>query len=223
VFLSFFPPFLLLRCNTRRSCGFTLSELLIAVAILGFIATFTIPKVLSSTSNAKMHTAGKEAVATLHQVLHDGWQSGAIHPSSTELDISNFLRSKINAKHFCDAGDTVGICNKPNPNDTFYNNTFVGYRFILQSGAMISLHGNETVDGKAIVHFIVDANGNEGPEIDPMKVGASYTEGGDMVFLYYNIDQSVAGPAAAFTILRPDELLTDQRSGRDLPYKEWFD
>jgi prepilin-type N-terminal cleavage/methylation domain-containing protein len=40
--------------------GFTLAELLIALALLGIIASFTIPKVLESSTNAKYKAMAKE-------------------------------------------------------------------------------------------------------------------------------------------------------------------
>ena len=49
----------------RYKTGFTLAELLIALVILGVIATFTIPKVLSSQSQARETAIIKESAAML--------------------------------------------------------------------------------------------------------------------------------------------------------------
>lgn len=46
-----------------RAKGFTLAELLIALAILGVIATFTIPKILSATSSGQNTAVAKEAAS----------------------------------------------------------------------------------------------------------------------------------------------------------------
>lgn len=45
--------------------GFTLAELLIALTILGVIAVFTIPKILSAQQNQKDNAQAKEAIATV--------------------------------------------------------------------------------------------------------------------------------------------------------------
>jgi len=49
----------------KRSKGFTLAELLIALAILGVIATFTIPKVLQASSSGQNTAVAKEAAGMI--------------------------------------------------------------------------------------------------------------------------------------------------------------
>lgn len=58
-----------MRCIAQK--GFTLAELLIALSILGVIATFTIPKVLQSQQNGKYNTMAKEAIATISQAYQN--------------------------------------------------------------------------------------------------------------------------------------------------------
>jgi prepilin-type N-terminal cleavage/methylation domain-containing protein len=45
--------------------GFTLAELLIALAILGVIATFTIPKILTATGTAQIKAVAKETASSI--------------------------------------------------------------------------------------------------------------------------------------------------------------
>ena len=49
----------------NQQSAFTLAELLIALAILGVIATFTIPKILDSGTSAEFNAKAKEFAATL--------------------------------------------------------------------------------------------------------------------------------------------------------------
>lgn len=51
-----------------RLPAFTLAELLIALSILGVIATFTIPKVLGSQSDSRNKAIVKEAAATVSEM-----------------------------------------------------------------------------------------------------------------------------------------------------------
>lgn len=67
--------------------GFTLAELLIALAILGMIATFTIPKILGAQQQSQSNTAAKEA-ASMIAGAYDNYKKdlGTAVPASTTLD-----------------------------------------------------------------------------------------------------------------------------------------
>lgn len=54
-----------MQLSRKTHLGFTLAELLIALAILGVIATFTIPKILSSQQNTKYNALAKESASTV--------------------------------------------------------------------------------------------------------------------------------------------------------------
>ena len=80
---------------TRRpkAKGFTLSELLIALAILGLIATFTIPKVLNSVGERGNITAAKEAISVISSA-YDGLRAdgnGSVGANTTGVAILNRL------------------------------------------------------------------------------------------------------------------------------------
>jgi prepilin-type N-terminal cleavage/methylation domain-containing protein len=72
--------------------GFTLAELLIALAILGVIATFTIPKILSSTGTAQFKAVAKETAGTIATTLQDYSVTNAI----TTGTLASSLMANVN-------------------------------------------------------------------------------------------------------------------------------
>ena len=69
--------------KTRAQKGFTLAELLIALAILGVIATFTIPKILTSTGTAQFKASTKEAASIISGAIQDFGVNNPVTATST--------------------------------------------------------------------------------------------------------------------------------------------
>jgi prepilin-type N-terminal cleavage/methylation domain-containing protein len=82
--------------------GFTLSELLIALAILGLIATFTIPKVLTSVGEKGNLNVAKEVLASITQAYdvirseNNGYGSTAIKGAEI-LNRMNYVETVTSA------------------------------------------------------------------------------------------------------------------------------
>ena len=73
--------------------AFTLSELLIALAILGLIATFTIPKIITNLNNNNRNAIYKETFAALSEATHAGILSSELN----ETNIRTYFAEHINA------------------------------------------------------------------------------------------------------------------------------
>ena len=68
-----------------------MAELLIALAILGVIATFTIPKILDSGSDSKWNAIGLEAAATISGAYQQYKLSNSISASTGPADLTPYL------------------------------------------------------------------------------------------------------------------------------------
>lgn len=84
----------MLFCSSKK-LGFTLSELLISLAILGLIAVFAIPKVVQALTEQQLKAAGKEAISTLYSVLFEGWRTGELTQNSTFDNVITYPDNKL--------------------------------------------------------------------------------------------------------------------------------
>ena len=79
--------------------GFTLAELLIALAILGVIATFTIPKSLDSGNEGKKNAIVKEMISTIAQAHSNAKLAGALttatNPGFLIGTYTNYLKTSF--------------------------------------------------------------------------------------------------------------------------------
>lgn len=82
---------MVLKAARERFKGFTLSELLIALAVLGVIATFTIPKVLQSQQDSKYNTIAKEAASAVSDAYNSLRLAGKASTSSQMQDLTPYL------------------------------------------------------------------------------------------------------------------------------------
>lgn len=71
--------------------GFTLAELLIALAILGVIATFTIPKILGTQQDGRNNAIAKEIAGTMATALESLRLSGELDQNTNIAHLTPYL------------------------------------------------------------------------------------------------------------------------------------
>lgn len=134
--------------------GFTLAELLLALLILGAIATFTIPKVLNSTSSSQNGAISMEAMATMSEAFQLYAMENDITNGIGMHDIN--LATRLNFVE--DRTTTVD-------NAVVDFNCGTGYYcYALHNGGIIQIGGHEYGTGDYITaNFDPDGDGGEEP------------------------------------------------------------
>lgn len=134
--------------------GFTLAELLIALLILGEIATFTIPKILSSSQNAQKNAVFKETIGALSEALY-------LYCLSPEASANPnpyvYLSGRINTVKLCPSNASTQGCM-----GTSSSGEITEPGFVLHNGAMIAGLRNATWPDEGI---LIDWNGNAGSNV----------------------------------------------------------
>lgn len=167
----------------QRFMGFTLAELLVALLILGEIATFTIPKILNSQQNGQRIAVFKETYSTISELTYRGYLMGSIAAGSN----GGYLRNNMNSVKICpDNSSTQGCWTQPG------DVTEAGEPgLILHNGATISgLNDSPGGPGNA---FLIDWNGPASPNI----------EGTDQLFLLMCYGSSPCSTLSSGSTVKP--------------------
>jgi prepilin-type N-terminal cleavage/methylation domain-containing protein len=138
--------------------GFTLTELLISLSVLGLVSAITLPKVFASVDETQKKAVFKETLNSLQQLFATEAAFGGTSQPSLAL-----VQKGLNAKE-CSARLSV---TRPSGRNTRYG-------CVLQNGAYI-LDLNGTGTGETIT---IDWNGNAAPNTfgqDRMVVLASWS------------------------------------------------
>ncbi len=141
--------------------GFTLAELLTALAILGVIATFTIPKILNGSQNTQKNTIAKEAAA----MISETYQTILLNTDKDIMDIGgqdfepyfNYVKLEPNG-YLIDNRNTVGsvACSAAYHCARLHNGAVLMYN--VSNG---SFQQNATASGVTLGYnwFVLDVDG----------------------------------------------------------------
>ncbi len=155
----------------QKSLGFTLAELLISLAILGVIATFTIPKVLNGSQNGQMTAVAKEAISAVSGAYQAYRLDNTVDANTSWADLTAYLNYiRVDTASFVD-----GACSLP---PSTASCSPVGIDCLKSSsGAIYRFQRNQSFNGTGAL------NGIEF-RLDPD--GTFNSEKSIQVYLYFN-------------------------------------
>jgi prepilin-type N-terminal cleavage/methylation domain-containing protein len=152
-----------------RAKGFTLSELLVSVSVLGLIASLAIPSIIVSLERSHKKALFKETF----NVLSNGIRSGTDLNTLLELNDMNFYRTNLNTQKTCTNAQTEGCWTGSNAP----GNVSSAGGITLQTGASITSFRNATT---GVDRVFIDINGSNAPNTlceDQFPVVVSLREG----------------------------------------------
>jgi prepilin-type N-terminal cleavage/methylation domain-containing protein len=173
---------------TKRRCfkGFTLAELLIALAILGIIATFVIPKIISSQQSGKKQAIFKETIGALSEATY----LACINPPDPSMTIYAYYASKLNTLKQCPTNAQAEGCDiiDTEPGFLLHNGASVaGVRDVLGSsdGIVIDYNGlaGPNLGGDDRLAIVVNYSSTSAWNVGRCKAGASPDDVSD--YAYY--------------------------------------
>ncbi|MEB3244431.1 MAG: prepilin-type N-terminal cleavage/methylation domain-containing protein [Vampirovibrionales bacterium] len=112
--------------------GFTLAEILIALALLGAIAAFTIPKVLQSTGVSRASAVAKETASMVSAALGAYTLNNTLDPSDTFATLANAYLNYVKivsdgSLTMTNGSATAVACNATNPCYVMHSGALVQY------------------------------------------------------------------------------------------------
>lgn len=136
----------------QTQSGFTLAELLISLAILGVIATFTIPKILTSQQNAQYNALSKETIATVAAAYQQAQLAGTVTTAAKLQDLTPYMNYVA-----LDTASTVDGFPSGVATLTCSNTSKC---LKLHNGALLYFDGNSFADnGGNVVFAVIDPDG----------------------------------------------------------------
>ncbi len=139
----------------NRWTGFTLAELLIALAILGVIATFTIPKIVSAQRDQSYNAKAKEAMAAVSATISKMRANGTLSASTQPADVfaqMNYVAYDTSASVDSEPGNGSRTCMGGDPCIWLHNGAILKD----ETSGSAGFSGTDTTHA---IQFLVDPDG----------------------------------------------------------------
>ena len=165
-----------------------MAELLIALAILGVIATFTIPKILTAQQNSQYSAAAKEDLSTVAAAYQQLQLAGAVSSGTKISDLTQYMNyTSYDTSSSLDGvyGSTTRNCTSTYQCIHMHNGSVIQWRNDASFG------GTNTTNA-VWIHIDPDGVYTDGTTNGPGKAVG--------IFLYYNGRMADEGSIASNTV-----------------------
>jgi prepilin-type N-terminal cleavage/methylation domain-containing protein len=137
--------------------GFSLTELLVALLIIGNIAAFSIPKILNSQQNSQKKAVFRETLSAVNEIMYLGMMKGEIRADNN----GTYIISKLNATKICPVDVNLGCWTPAMGTMTSLPGV------VLPNGAVIAEMEDccDNGGGQWSNDFIMDWNGDKPPNL----------------------------------------------------------
>ncbi len=153
--------------NQKKHCksGFTLSDVLVALVIIGIIAALTVPAIMNNTNKQELRSAFKKSVSGINRalLLHYSLTELSAHDyTSADLLVSEIFEKRMNVIHLQEGDE--------NKDTSFTSEICDGKVFILNDGMIycISNFMSDYNDEKGSVcdfHNTTPCTASDGPNL----------------------------------------------------------
>lgn len=174
----------------KKHSGFTLVEVLVALAILGVIATFTVPKLLHMQAETQKKAFFKQTLTAISEALNDA----RLNNELTFANQSSVILNKLSVAKLCPTNaQTEGCWTQPH-----FDSASSMPGALLYQGAAINGF-NIPVDnggGQWAAYFFIDLNGASEPNL----------EGEDQLVMCYCFGSVTWNNGQGWGVIRPGEI-----------------
>jgi prepilin-type N-terminal cleavage/methylation domain-containing protein len=166
----------------RRFLGFTLSELLVALGIIGLIASFTVPKIMLATTEQQSKLELKEALNAIESLAMQGYADEKIIQNNIASFVDYIFDHIKNVKQICRTSVRNEGCAKADS--------------VLHWGNGVATPGIALNNGGLIVFFSASGVANYGANI--VRTGLSTDTVNTCFYLMaYDSQQTTEGSSGA--------------------------
>jgi prepilin-type N-terminal cleavage/methylation domain-containing protein len=153
--------------SNQRQLGFTLSELLVSLAVLGLIAGLTVPSVVNSVDISRQKAVLKEDIQAISQITQEGYLDGTFE-SITDWSVLNttdpivqYFTSKLGGVvRQCPRGTVAPPCNiRSGTEATSYVDVNHSGRWVMSNGTNITMIGGGHINASYLL-FVLNSKPN---------------------------------------------------------------